>query len=189
MYYPGITEKRFRNKRFMRTEKDILEVFLRQEDNITIDEMAQKVGVARSTIYHHHRAIWKIIPDYKKFIHGKFRRQVRRMLRDKNARMKSLYMSLILFIAQHRDIFDLFSKSDERDVVTTMLNEILPKSERIMHLPKNSETILAAYTGEVTELIWRWIKNGCQTDEIEKLLGYIMYLTDTARDRLKPLLD
>ena len=188
-YYPGITDKRVRNKRFMGTEQDILSVFFEREDDITINKMAKEIGVALSTIYHHHRAIWKIIPDYKKFILQKYRKQIRRALRKKNARMHSLYMMTILFILQHREVFDVVTRGDERSVVTAMINELMPKSEKVMHLPKNSSTILAIYSSEITELLWHWMKNGCDADEIEALLHKMMYLTETARDRLKPLLD
>jgi hypothetical protein len=57
-----------------------------------------------------------------------------------------------------------------------------------MHLPKNSARIFMVYKGEVVSLIDAWCRNGMKEDEINQLLDEIIFLTETARVRLKVLL-
>ena len=56
-------------------------------------------------------------------------------------------------------------------------------------LPKNSEKIFRIYVSEVVELVWEWGKRGFCEAEIEELVTEMMFLTDTMRTRLGPMLD
>ena len=68
----GITEKRLKDKRFKKTEEAILRVFFETKECISVKSLAIKIGVARSTIYCHHKSIREILPDYEKYILKEF---------------------------------------------------------------------------------------------------------------------
>lgn len=188
-YHPGITEKRMNNKRFRKTEEKILKVFFEEDNYISLDRMAKKIGIARSTLYHHHRAIREIIPDYQRYIMRRYKRRIRRLLRDKNTKMQVLYTGLLIFILQHSDVFAILYKNGRRDIVSDMIGLLTPRIERKLNLPKNAADIISIYVSEVTELIWLWIGRSCPDQEINILLSEIKFLTDSARTRLRPLLN
>ena len=70
-----------------------------------------------------------------------------------------------------------------------MIGEIKMKVISYARLPKNSEKIFRVYISEVVGLVEEWGREGFLEVEIEKLLSEIMYLTDTMRSRLAPLMD
>lgn len=185
---PGITEKRLNNKRFRRTEDKILQVFFEDDDDINASTMSKKIGVARSTFHYHHRAIRDIIPDYRKYILQKYRRQIRKLLRIESIHMKTLYFNTLLFIFHHQRAFKILTKNEDKRIIEDIVSELTPKLERIMNLPKNSDKILAVYKSEVVALIWLWIKGDYTEEKINETVISIMDLTRSARVRLKELL-
>lgn len=187
--YVGLTEKRMANKRFRKTEEAILRVFFEEDYYVQMGEMAEKAGVARSTIYSHHRAVREILPDYEKYVLRKYRRVVRRMMKNGNVRLKRIYLSMLFFMIQEKRIFEMLIKNHRRTLLEMMIGEIKMKVISYARLPKNSEKIFRVYISEVVGLVEEWGREGFLEVEIEKLLSEIMYLTDTMRSRLAPLMD
>ena len=160
-YYPGITDKRLNNRRFYRTEEAILKAFF-GNTYLSVREVTRQVGIARSTFYHHHQSTAKILADYQRYIKYKYKRKTKKML--------------------------VSQKVPERSILKNMIAKMQPRLVDIMHLPKNSKKIFLVYEGEVTSLIDAWCRNGMREDEINRLLDEIIFLTETARVRLKILL-
>ena len=77
----GLTEKRMNDRRFRRVEEAILKVVINEDYYIGVGEMAKKIGVARSTVYNHHRAVREIIPDYEKYLLSRYNRIINKILK------------------------------------------------------------------------------------------------------------
>ena len=187
-YHPGISDKRLNNRRFYRTEEAILKAFFGGSDCISVGRVAQKAGVARSTFYHHHQAVDKIITDYRNYILVKYRRAIKGISDSKAVSTRILYTKTIFFIIQHKKIFKILLMGEDNKVFENMLVRLQPVLVDLMRLPKNSKKIFMVYTSEVAVLLNDWCKNGAREDEIQHLLDELLYLTDTARLRLKILL-
>ena len=185
----GLTEKRMSNKRFRKTEEAILKVFFEGDYYICTKELAKKVGVARSTVYNHHRTAREILPDYERYILRKFRRALRRMTKNKNVKLKSLYMKVLFLIMHEKRIFGVLMRGGRRETLEKIVLEMRVKIVNYAKLPKNSEKMFGVYVSEVVELVVGWGKRGFIEAEIEGLLEDIIYLTDTMRQRLAPLMD
>lgn len=185
----GLTEKRMANKRFRKTEEAILRVFFEGDYYICVREVAKKVGVARSTIYIHHRAVREILPDYEKYILRKYGRIFRRMMRNKNVRLKNLYLKMLLFIMQEKKIFGMLIKNGRRMALEEMILKMKEKIISHAKLPKNSEKMFKIYISEVMGLVAEWEKSNFAEAKVEELLGDMMYLADTMRNRLGRLMD
>lgn len=184
-YRPGITEKRLRNRRFCKTEEAILKAFFDYDNYISVGKMAERAGVARSTFYHHHKTVNRIVVDYRNYTLNKYGRMAKRLLMMKNISTRVLYEYMLIFIMQNKKLFKILMAGNERNIFMRMIEKIKPKLFDIMRLPKNAEKLFLVYTGEVAVLIDAWCKNGADEGEIEKLLDEILYLTKTARVRLK----
>jgi AcrR family transcriptional regulator len=187
-YRPGITDKRLCNRRFYKTEEAILQAFFNGDIYISAGQMAERAGVARSTFYHHHQAVSKIMLDYKKYVLKKFGRMVKRVLLSRKVSVRVLYRQTLTFIIQNKRIYKILMMGNERGVLGEMIFKLRPYLTRIMGLPKNSDRLFLVYTGEVVALLDEWCHDGIKESEIEGLLGEIVYLTETARVRLKMLL-
>lgn len=185
----GITEKRLANRKFKRTEEAILRVFFETKSYISIGKMAVKAGVARSTVYNHHRTVWEITTDYKEYILRKYQRLARKIMKAKNLRLRMVFVRILYFILADRKIFEILIKDGRVEIFEEMLVEIQPKLAIVMRLPKNSQTLFAVYKSEVARLIYEWGSKGFDQNEMKKILDEILYLTETARERLKILLD
>ena len=184
----GITDKRLANKRFRKTEEAILRVFFEENIYIGMGELAEKAGVARSTIYHHHKTVRGIVVDYERYILRKYKRTMAKVLRTKDTSMRMLYNKTLMFIMQNRQIFLIVIRGGRNEVFDKMMMAIRLTIEDIEKLPKNAEKIFDVYAGEVGALLKRWSKKEFREEEVEGLLRDILYLTKTMRVRLKPLL-
>lgn len=186
--HPGITEKRLNNKRFRKTEKAILEAFFECGEGAKTEKMAYRAGVTRTTVYYHHAAVREIMPDYKRYIIRKHGRTMRPILEESQMRLRNIYLMNLTFIVAHRRIFLIFMRVRDREVMWEMVNRLRERIERFARLPKNSEEIFRVYRGEVVELLEGWGERGFGEEEMSDMLDKVMYLTETMRERLKPLM-
>ncbi len=185
----GITEKRLKNRRFIKTEEAILKVFFEEDRYVDVIRIVKKAGVSRATFYRHHKAVRMILVDYEKYAMRRYDRLIYKLVRKKNMTMRMLYVRLLIFIVQNREVYSLVLKSADKRLVEKMVKRLQPKMVSFMRLPGNSEKIFDVYANEVVGLIWRWMERGMKDMEIEMVVRDIMFLTETARVRLSPLLD
>lgn len=185
----GITEKRLANKRFRRSEEAILRAFFDGDNYISIDRMAAKAGVARSTIYHHHRAVREILPDYEKYILWQYRRMIKKVLQNERLNMNMICLKILVFVLSNKWIFEILVRGGDGRIFERMLLEIRADLEKMMRLPKNSGILFAVYKSEIARLMCEWGARGFNERELEKVRTEMAYLTETARARLKILMD
>ncbi len=185
--YLGLTEKRMANRRFRKTEDAILKVFFEETYFTCMVKIAKKVGVARSTIYSHHRAVKEILPDYEKYVMKKYEKMLRGLLKNKNVGLRMVYFRLLIFILQEKKIFLMLIKNNRSVLISRMILKFEPKILAYAKLPKNSEKIFAVYVGEVMSLIGKWMQEGFPEKGIDEVLNDIMFLTDTIRVRMRGL--
>ncbi len=184
----GITEKRLKDKRFKKTEEAILRVFFEAKEYISVKSLAIKIGVARSTIYCHHKTMRDILPDYEKYILKKYSRMVRGLVKNKIS-IKALYINMLLFILRDKKIFEILLKNRDKVVFEEMILKIEFVVEKEIKLPKNSEKLYRVFVGEMMALIERWGKDGFSEDGMNGVLFDMLSLTRTARTRLAGLLN
>lgn len=183
-YRAGITDKRLNNRRFRKTEEAILKVFFEEDNYISLGKMADKVGIARSTIYRHHKTVREIVPDYQKYILRKYRYLMHKI---KKGRLKVMYERMLLFMLQNRQIFEVLLKNGERGVLKSMIVIMEPEIVKYARLPKNYGKVFLVYMNEVVGLIEAWALDGFDEKKMRGLLVDVNYLTDTLRARLKGL--
>lgn len=168
-----------RNRRYKKTEGAILAVFF-DNPNCTMRQLAKRAGVARSTIYTHHHSVREIVSDCEKIILAEYEIVVDEKMRAKKVEIRILYLDMLVLIIKNRQIFEIFLKFDDREVVMKMVLKLKPKI-------KESEKILRICASEITEIIFEWGKRGFAKKEVEKVLSDMMYLTVSARNRLGPI--
>ena len=186
-YAPGITEKRLRNRRFRKTEEAILRVFFEEDVYIGVEEMAKRVGVARTTIYNHHKAVREIVMDYKKYILRKYDRALKKQMTKKKLKTNEIYMQMLLFIIRNKTIFRIILRDGGQKIFAEMVMKNRAALMRRMGLPINYEKVFLIYVGEVVALLEKWAKEGFEEAGIEIVVKDLIYLTETARSRLTML--
>lgn len=152
-----------------------------------MEKVAKKVGVARSTIYNHHRAVKEILPDYEKYVMRKYERMLRSLVKNNKVRLRAIYFRLLIFILQEKKIFLMLVKNHHEMIIGKMMLRLEPRISAHAKLPKNSGRILMIYIGEVMSVIGEWMQNGFSEEGINGVLDDIMFLTDTMRVRLNGL--
>ena len=180
--------KKMKNRRYRKTEEAILSVFFDEsKKGSTLQRMAKRAGVGRSTMYIHHHAVREVLPDYERYILTEYRIFIQKRLQIKNISLKVLYFDMLTFILRRKKIFVMFLRFEDRKMLTRMLGVLEEKTRIFMRLPKETEKVLKIYKSEIIQLVFEWGKRGFSNKEIEKVLADIMYLTETARDRLMPI--
>lgn len=177
-----------KDRRYRRTEDRILTVFFDEnEKDCTMSKMARKARVGRSTIYTHHHAMREIIPDYEDYILAEYSAIARRRLKTKNSSLRIIYLDMLIFVLRHKKIFKMFLKYGDRKILERMVGKLEGRLARYMRFPKRYKKIFRIYVNEIVGVIEEWGEKGFSEKEIEKLLNDVMYLTETAHDRLMPI--
>lgn len=180
----ALTKKKLSNRRFRKTEEEILRFFVEEGGNISVDEMAKKLGVARSTIYYHHKKLNDIVPDYEEYILEKYKVMISNL---NNVDLNFLYFKILIFILQEKDIFKFLNDGNRREILIKFLSMIERNVMEDVKLPLKHRRILMIYNSEVSCLIENWEKEGFNEDKIDEVVLDIMYLTKTMIVRLGPL--
>ena len=154
-----------RDCRYKKTEEKLLSVFFDARYD-TMMQIAKKAGVAYSTVYAHHHSVMKILPDWEEYVLEEYRAFLRRRS----------YFEMLIFILNYRKYFEAFLKFGDREIIMKMIFVMWGVDE-----PGKLLRILA---GEVAEVIFEWGEGGFSGREIEVVLGDMVYLTKTARERL-----
>lgn len=184
----GLTEKRMNDRRFRRVEEAILKVVINEDYYIGMGEMARKIGVARSTVYNHHRAVREIIPDYEKYLLSRYNRTINGVLKRRGMKIRDVMRHVLIFVLRNREVFIFLEKCGRRGIYRQMITKMELELSRRLRLPNNCRKMYIVYRGEVMELMAEWVRNGVVEDEMNELLGDIIGLTDTMRIRLRGLL-
>lgn len=157
-----------RDCRYKKTEEKILAVFFDARYD-TMEQIAKRAGVTRSTIYTHHHSVMKILPDWEAHI----LRECQLFLRRRD------YFGMLIFILNYQKFFEVFLKFGDREIIIKIIFELWGI--------KKPEKILKIMASEITEIIFEWGEKGFPKKEIEMVLADITYISDTAKERLKPL--
>ncbi len=180
-----ITDKKLKNKRFKKTEEAIIMALFAAKETLSIDRIIRIAGISRSTLHRHHKTVYDIIPNYERYILRKYERSITCVLKIKKIRLACVYRKTLIFIRVYHRIIELLIKYGKPDIIEKIIAVIKPK---ILATGKITNTAMfAIYTKEVSEIIAQWVLNGFDKAEILNTVEKIMYLTNSAKDRLGPI--
>ena len=178
-----INDKKITNRRYGETENGFLREFLERGGNITVTELARQLGVARSTFYYHHKNLLQFIRDHRICIFEDYSRTVQEIL-DKKTTMRNLFLGILVFMMNHRQIFQILVRVGVRDVFVEMVVEVRPQIEKYAGLSYESERIFKVYAYEVAGVLRIWVENGLCEEDMDRVLKDLVYLTKTINERL-----
>lgn len=185
----GLTEKQMSDKRFKKSEEEIFETIFDQDNLPDVNLVAKKTKLSRSTLYRHHKVLYNITTDYEKYVLRKFNRTMRCAIFGRKTKLKNVFYIMLVFIMSHKRIIKALIKRNRTAIFERMLERLKGKIMKSCHLPKNSNKIYKIYTMEVVGVIEEWGKKDFDREKIEQVLNDIMYLTDTIKIRLMPLME
>lgn len=176
------------HKHFRQKEEAIFEAYFEAEYKsveLTPATLAKAAGVSRSTIYRHHRSIYKIRGDYEWFLLKKY--QI--FMRDagKTATAKQSLRQLLLFVVQNRRRFRMLMRNGGEKLICEMVEYLRGELMRECGFPSTGPTILNMYAGEVCELIREWGESDFAVEQIGQMQADLWYLAKTAPKRLGPV--
>ena len=177
-------DEKLRDKRFRENEEKMLRLFFEDGRKLTINKIARRLGVSRSTIYRHHPSVMAIVEDYVSMMKSKCNITIKG---KKEKDIKKFFRELLFFIVRNKRIFLLFLKAENKEALLT----ILYKNKRFLLLCVNfrfeADKAFSIYCKEVIEIIRMWGEKGFKKEEINIVLKDILYLTKTIKIRLGPL--
>lgn len=184
-----LTERRLRDARFRKTEEALFKVFFEEGGmKLGVGEIAERIGVNRTTIHRHHRAICEIMDNYEIYILEKYEELITEMRKRDDVELRRMYYETILFILQNRRIIGILIKKKNFRLLDKMVLMLKPEIMDFIRLSSDYERVFRVYTGEIMGLIVDWGLCGFQESEIVKLLNNMVYLIKSIRKRLSPLL-
>ncbi len=173
-----------KDKRYKEIEEKILQLFFEYGYNLTASIVAKELGVSRSTFYRHHKTVQDIIPDYVKMLTSDLDMECQGCNEEC---IQIFFERILIFIVRERELFLIFLKMKNREVLVL----ILLKNEKMIlkyaDFRVEAGKVYNIYIGEVVAVVTEWGENGFLCDEINVVLGDILYLTRTMKVRLGPL--
>ena len=176
------------NRRFRKTEEAILAVFLEGDSYASTRQIAKKAGVSPSTFYRHHATVKRIARDYEDYVMWGYCRMMAPYLKRKNIKMRQFFFKMLVFmLANKRSLMILYRSEDEK-IMERMVIKLKPKILNYLRLTGEHRKIFNVYVAEIVAVLMHWGENNFKESEINETLNDIMYLTDTARARLRPMM-
>lgn len=182
-----LTEKRMADRRFRATEAKILKIATSRKSHLKAQDVASNANISRTTFYRHHKAVEQIPQDYADYLLKTYKSQINKLTRRPNVSVKHLYIRTLTFILSHRSEFKALQHSANNTIFASMIKALEPKIITACRLPANSDHMLIAYRGEVSEILTAWGQKGFLARSSNTILRDIMYLTSSIRTRLAPL--
>lgn len=178
----GLTEKKMANKKFRNNENAIFVAYYKFRDCPSAKMLARHAGISRSTLYRHHKSPHFIPENYEKYILEIYSRRIKSFLKQ-DAPLKKLFFRKLVFIHNHRVIFEVLFNDGRKDIVKEMI-EIIRGPILAEWNYKNPEKLYKVYRNEILGLIEAWSEKGFRADEIEVVLNDMVYLSKAAPKHL-----
>lgn len=181
-------ERGMKNRRYRKTEEKILRVFfIENKKGTTFEKIAKKAGVARATLYSHHHTIREVIPDYRRYVLVEYGRLIKKTTKRKKPSLRALYFETLLFILRNKKVFEMLVEFGDFETLVKIFGKLRLKIISSARLSNASRKIFGIYISEIVGIIVEWIKEGSPEKEIERVLADMIYLAETARERLMPI--
>ena len=181
-------ERGMKNRRYRKTEEKILWVFfIENKKGTTFEKIAKKAGVARATLYSHHHTIREVIPDYRRYVLVEYGRLIKKTTKRKKSSLRALYFETLLFILKNKKVFEMLVEFGDSETLVKIFGKLRLKIISSAILSNASRKIFGIYISEIVGIIIEWIKEGSPEKEIERVLADMIYLAETARERLMPI--
>lgn len=168
------------DRRYQKTEEQILRLFFEYGDSITVERMARIIGVSRSTIYRHHRSTRGIIDDYIQILIKKYENKF-----DENIRR--YFFSLLVFIMRNKKVFLIFLKMRDRQVILMILRMNKDNLMKYAGFKMEPGKVFSIYCNEIVAIIKSWGENEFSKEEFDVVLNDVLFLTKNMKVRLGPL--
>ncbi len=168
------------DKRYQKTEEQMLRLFFIYGDTITIERMAKILRVSRSTIYRHHKSLKEMIEYYiKKTVDecGEFC----------NDDTRKLYTDLLIYIIKNREVFLVFYKMRDSRALFTVLEMNEDSLMEYAGYRQRVTKVFNIYKYEIIAVMDAWGENGFNRDDFDVVLNDVLFLTKNMKVRLGPL--
>lgn len=175
------------NKQFQKTEYAIFIAYCKFRDYPTTKRIAKHAKISRSTLYRHHRSTQKILHDYEELIIAAFS-NIAKQLIDKQATEKNLFLHTLVFIVNHKEVFQALFSDGRKEVIKSMLGTLKPALIKRWNTTGGIDKVYNVYENEILGIIESWSKHQFSKSQLEKVLNDIINLTNTAPTRLPSII-
>lgn len=168
------------DKRYQKTEEQMLRLFFIYGDTITIERMAKILGVSRSTIYRHHKSLKELIDYYTKKVVSECGE-----LCEEN--VKRFYTDLLIYIIKNREVFLVFYKMRDSRAILKVLEMNENSLMEYAGYKRRVRKVFNIYKYEVMAVMNVWGEKGFSRDDFDVVLNDILFLTKNMKVRLGAL--
>ena len=181
-----LTEKNMSNKRFRTTEKAIFVAYCKLKDYPTAKKLARVAKISRTTLYRHHQKAQTIPIDYENYLIKAYTKTTKCLIK-RAPDLKILILRTLIFIYNHREVIKALFNDNHKEIIKQMFRLLKPSIIDEWHLAGDLAKMYNIYANEVLGVIEAWGAKGFPKNSIDQVLNDIMYLTDTARQKLLPI--
>lgn len=182
----GLTERKMANERFFKTEKAIFIAYCKLRDYPSAKKIAQRAKISRATLYRHHRKVAKIPEDYEKYLLEKYHKTMRGFVK-KEAKIRILYFRALVFMMNNKDIILALFQEGRKEIIKNMADRLKDRVVNEWKIGGDLSKMFSIYKNEIVGVIEDWAEQDFSEKKLNKTLDDIVYLTQTARQRLLPL--
>ena len=168
------------DRRYQKTEEQILRLFFVYGDTITIERMAKMLGVSRSTIYRHHKSLKEMINFYTKKVMNECKGFC-------NENAKRFYADLLIYIIKNKETFLMFYKMRDWRAFLSILEMNESVLTENAGYKQRVKKVFNIYKYEVVAVMNAWGEKEFNRDDFDVVLNDVLFLTKNMKVRLGPL--
>lgn len=184
----GRAERKMGNKKFRRIEEAILIAYFRLKNFPNAGVIAKWARISRSTLYRHHTTVYGIPQDYTKYLIIQYKRSMRKILSKENVSVRTVIYCMLTFMTINRKNLIKLLELGNNVALNEMIDFLKIRVVEEWENEKNPEVIFDIYKGEVLGVIEKWGKAGFSEKRMKKVLGVVLYFTETIGQWLGPVL-
>lgn len=175
--------------RYVRSEKKLMSAFLKvakktRAMNVRPGQVTKEAGLAGSTLYRHHKTLWRLVDYNERRVLGEYGKILRRV-EGSGGNLQDIMTMTLDFTLKKQELFEVMEEMEYAGIFRRMGRKLWHVVSRGgNNYGKVMREIEETYSYEVAAVLVRWVRGGFLEEERENCVSDLVKLSQNPAKRL-----